>query len=177
MNKLFLLVFLFLTSCAHFNYELISPTPVDVMTAEDDSSKVSFWIPVSEPRFINFTFTNKLDIPVKIMWDDASMSLNGYTYKIIHKGSIINSANFLSQPTNIAGKQFLKERISPSEKAIIKCGRRNENCKYELLPFLPHTYGRALQFDNSKIVILIPIQISGNTFNKVYEISAKLIRK
>src|SRR5688572_5146262 len=82
-----LLLIILLTSCAKtlfYSYKsTMTPATIsDSLTYENDTMKIKFAL---EPKQLGFRIDNKLNDAIHIKWDEASMSINGTSYRVVHK--------------------------------------------------------------------------------------------
>lgn len=91
-----------------------SPIKSNSLIFENDSIKFILYLTESNVQSIQIDVFNKLNTPVKIIWDDASISLNGYTEKILHKHVNFTDRNKSMPPTNIPPNEGLNDILAPS---------------------------------------------------------------
>jgi hypothetical protein len=82
----------------------------DSLSFSNDIIKADFSVDGSS---VKYTIVNKSSEPIKIIWDDASLTLNGNVEKIIHKGIKYNEAGSFQSPTTIPPKSTLKDLALP----------------------------------------------------------------
>lgn len=106
----------FLNSCivTKYAYMMESPIKSNSLIFENDSIKFILYLTESNVQSIQIDVFNKLNTPVKIIWDDASISLNGYTEKILHKHVNFTDRNKSMPPTNIPPNEGLNDILAPS---------------------------------------------------------------
>jgi len=146
------------------------------MTFENDSIKAEFFIkeaPVSE---VDFKLTNKLSVPIKILWDDASLATNGYTYKVAHKNTKLTNKDMSMPPTSVAGKQYLKDVLVPSEQVKLEYHRRTGTYEWIIKAFLPERKKKAKAFDNGSLVLLLPMTINEKTIYPTFQFRINLLK-
>ncbi|SFW16822.1 hypothetical protein [Chitinophaga sancti] len=102
-----------------FHYFLKEPIVDSSLVYNDDTLSIAFSINESQ---INFTIKNKLNDPIRIKWDDASLVINGETKKIIHKGIKYVDRNTSMPSSLIPGKAIWDDLVVPSDNIYYKEG-------------------------------------------------------
>jgi hypothetical protein len=177
MKLLALLPIITLTSCATtYTYKLAEPVESNSLSMENDTMKISFSMAPKKVKQIDFHLENKLNTPMKVIWDDASVSVMGSTYKIINGNTKFRNSDRAMPPTNIAAKQYVDEVVSPSVNIKMKCeGKVRKECHYVVDPFLP-VYHEP-KFEDGWFVVLLPVEINKAVYNMSFKISAKVPAK
>ncbi|GAA4448295.1 hypothetical protein GCM10023189_05950 [Nibrella saemangeumensis] len=139
-----------------YKFLLQSPefSVADPLTYNDEKIKIDFYIDRSA---INFIVTNKTKVPIKLIWDEASIVIDGKAEKVTHKG-IKNLDKGASQPASvIPPKSALSDLAIPSENVYWSSTFKDWNYR----PLLPDHNGRDLEQNKGKTIsMFLPLKIN-----------------
>jgi len=164
-----------LYSCqsAEYSFRMIRPVLSETLHYENDTMELVLAAPKVHVDAMSFTLTNKLGSPLKILWDDFSMAINGETDRVLHKNSRYIDKNSLQPNTTIAAGAHIVEKIFPTADAKLITDRKGET-RVILEPFLPQKYNRGKELHNSKILIHLAYEIENKKFYKDVELLVKV---
>ncbi len=176
MNKVYVSLLVFFTSCASYKYTykitLEAPIKSNRLYFENDTLSVAFSI---DNKGLNFDLYNKLpDDGIRINWDEVSLSYNGQAKRIIHKETGITKLTDLQPPTTIPPRTNLSDFIVSTEDVFFtnNQGKRLMTIK-EIYP--TYDYGskkkRAyiLKLKGYRISLFFPYYIRNVYHSKTFE--------
>lgn len=102
-----------------YKYTLKTPVPDSTLSFSDNSINVRFAVTSSQ---IIFTLKNKLEQPLRINWDDASITQYGSVMKIMHKGVKYADRNASMPATTIPPHASLEDLVMPAENVSLSGG-------------------------------------------------------
>lgn len=102
-----------------YKYEMVSPKLSSLLFFEDSSISASFIISSNE---IDFTLKNKLNDPIKLIWDEASMVVIGSSEKVMHKGVKYIDRNSSMPASTILPNSNLDDLVVPTGNIYYKEG-------------------------------------------------------
>lgn len=165
---LFLMSAIIIEGCqsAEYTFKMTQPVPNDQLVYENDTLKIGLSISKINVRTIEFSLHNKLQVPLKLIWDDMSISFDGNTSRVMHKGTKFVDRNILQPNTNIPSQGYVNETIAPNDYTRLKCDKA-QRCEWVNTAFLPVKYNRnVVAYKGSTISLLLAYQIEGKSFSK-----------
>jgi hypothetical protein len=106
---------------------------------EDEMVKIK-WFP--RPDDIVFVLNNKVDGPVKIVWNEAKfIDEKGVSHRLIHSGIGYEERNYSQPPTIIVGKGAIEDFVHPADYFQREEGGGRRSSKqqgyWRRVPFMP----------------------------------------
>jgi len=83
MKQILPILIILFSSCVTYTYKLVEPIESNSLSMENDTMKISFSMAPKKVKKINFHLENKLNTPMKVIWDDASVSVMGRAFMYI----------------------------------------------------------------------------------------------
>jgi hypothetical protein len=164
MKALFLLALLIsITGCEVFkNYQYVATmtpsTPGKSNEFENDSIKISMSL---YPEYLKIRLTNKLNDAIKINWDDVALSVNGYTYRVIHSETAASGVYLVQPPMTIPPRSFLDDKLTTTVGSILPGSDLG----------MPKTGKLIMSLKGSKVMVYLPIIINNKVVTSLYELT------
>lgn len=114
-----IIYFTFLYSCTTtymYDVKLKQPVISDTLMYQNDTMKIRFSF---EETSLKILIENKTNQGIKINWDEASMSVNGKSYRVVHKETGLYKMNDLQPPTVVAPMSYMEDNLIPGENAYV----------------------------------------------------------
>lgn len=153
----------------------------DSLVYENDSVRLKFSL---QPSLIAFKLTNKLDQGIKINWDEVSMSVNGVSYRIVHKETGTYKISDVQPPTTIPPHSFMTDGLLPTDKIQFFHNIFNGASGVITSDLFPQTdYGskRTVAYINSLkgavVIVYMPLYFGNNFSSKAFKITINDIVK
>lgn len=171
-------VILFLISCSTrmYNYTTVMTYPVNNsdLIYENDTLKIGFQL---QPKYILINIRNKSETGLKINWDEVSFSINGKTFRVIHKETGVIKINEVQPPTTIPPHSVLEDILVPAQNVKVSYSIYFDTYLTHLNDIFPKTdYGfksrkeviQALK--GARITIFLPFYMQGKYVSKYYDL-------
>jgi hypothetical protein len=102
---------------------------------EDEMVRIK-WFPKSDD--VVFVINNKLDGPVRIIWNEAKLiDEKGVTHKLIHSGIGYEERNDPQRPTVVAAKGSLEDFVHPADYFQLEKWSSKQHGHWKRAPFMP----------------------------------------
>lgn len=180
MKKLFYLSVLIITvsGCSEklwtYNVQMTKPPQIRTLEYENDTFSIAFDL---KPKWIEFTIYNKSEDGIKISWDEVSFSVNGKSYRIVHKETGLMRINDVQPPTTIPPKSNLEDYLVPANNVKVTYGLLFQNYITLVEDIFPVSDGgskekrkQILSLKGTKITVFFPIFIRGQYISKYYDL-------
>lgn len=168
-------------SCANrylnYDFEMDHPVKSKQLYYENDSFSIAYEM---RQQYIEFTILNKLNDGLRINWDEVSFSINGKTYRAVHKETGVYKINDVQPPTTIPPKSSLNDFIIPSDN--IRYSNVTTRSYYIAKDIFPveatgkKKLAKAIStYRGTKITIFMPFYVSGKYQSYYYDIIVRNI--
>jgi len=168
---LFILSIIFLCGCTTLNYNYYNVKLVDIkspyetlykdsLSFEDSTINIK-WKPYVITNGFNFCLTNKLNIPLKIIWDDVSVSNeNNYYEKCFHNGIKFSDNSYFQPNSNIIPLSKIEDGIFLSNYYHFSSNKYNSGWYSDNI-FSSESIGKYYK-------ILLPLNVNDNIQNYIF---------
>lgn len=173
-----------LTGCAtaylpnyRLGYTMIEPIQTESMRFEDSVLAIHFSVNENNIRFI---MTNKINTPLKLIWDDAAIAVGNSSEKVLRPGMRYIDAGKSQPPSTIPGRSSYREEITPAGNVYFHSAASNfDVSEWKKVPILPNSdyalHAAKLTPDDLKgqiIKVVLPFQLDGK--EKFYTFAFKV---
>jgi len=152
-----------------YKYEMEGINPDSVMVFNDSLINVTFNI---SKEGIGFKMQNKLNKPLRIIWDETSYINNNKAGKVMHVGVKYTERSNSQPPTLIPPGTIIDDEITPVENIRWRSGTTYSAGGWVTDPLFPGTDAGSediktgiLAFKGQTFSIYMPIQRGNNTLN------------
>jgi hypothetical protein len=175
-----LMAVLILASCRpQLNYRYLTSmqpsTNKDSLIYDNDSLNIRFEI---RPKLIWFKYHNKLDKGVRISWDEVSMSIDGNSFRVLHKETGVYKTREIQPTTSIPPRSFLTDGLIPSEKVNYGYSSVTGNNQVTVDDIFPNKdWGskkikkKILGLKGKSIMVYLPVYINNNFSSLAFQIN------
>ena len=181
----FALFIVLLIACAGFisgskysyRYALTDPVSPS-MTYRDENIQITFAV---GDKAKNFYLRNLTSVPIKIIWDEASIVQFGEAKKIMHSGIKYIDRNDPQSPTVIPPDARIEDLVMPTENVYYLSGRYGGWEEHDL--FATKDYGKQsisemiLSYKGVNLILYLPIEMRGDVRNYKFELTITDVRK
>lgn len=162
-----------------YHVEMTKPKPSTTLEFENDTFHISFSL---EPKYIEFTLYNKSNDGLKFSWDEVAISINGKSYRVVHKETGMYKVNDVQPPTTVPPQSNIKDFLLPTDNiryAPSGNSARTITMFTDLFPTMDYGNKKKkaaiLGQIGSRITIFLPYYIKGQYVSQSYDLLIKNI--
>lgn len=169
-----------LYSCAMRSYsyktQMTHPASSEHLRFENDTFSIDFDL---MPKWIGFTIYNKSNDGIRIDWNEASFSLNGQTFRALHKQTGLANINEVQPVTTIPPKSNLDDYLIPRDKMLFVKNIYGSEIPLMKDIFPMSDYGSKKQKEyiqrlkGVRLTVFLPFYIRGQYVSNYYDIIIK----